>query len=478
MDELLIVHGTVITMDPGRRVIDDGAVAIRGERIIEVGETGQMMGRRSAKRVIDAGDMVVMPGFIDAHAHAGHGLLKSIGCDNSEAWYDACEQIYTRGSTKAFWFAESSLSALERLQNGTTLGVSYLGGGESFNPIDDPKYGDGYCEAVAQIGIRAILAVGPGGPPFPRRYRRWEDGEPTHADVFHEQMLANCQKLIDRWHGAANGKIQLALAFPTPKPGQYTPGTPEFTDLVHRAQTTRALARDNGLLWTMDGHETGTVQFCHEHLDLLGADAFLSHCIDITETEIELCQRTGTTVVHNPSAVYSIMGRCPVPELLDAGATVVLGSDGTAPDRSYDMFRHMWQCMHYHRRHFRDPEIMPPGKLLEMVTIDAAEGLGLGDELGSLEAGKKADLIMVDMRKPHLYPAHMPVSRLVYYAKGSDVDTVIVNGEILMENRRIRGVDETAILDAAQQEMELALDRTGLRPQLELRNGFWGGSHY
>ena len=117
-------------------------------------------------------------------------------------------------------------------------------------------------------------------------------------------------------------------------------------------------------------------------LGLLGANAFMSHAIDLTPGDIEACVATGTSIVHNPSAIMSIRGRCPVPELIDAGVTVALGSDGAAPDRSYDMFRHMFQCMHYHRRHFRDSGVLPHGKLLEMVTIDAARALGLEREIG------------------------------------------------------------------------------------------------
>ncbi len=479
MLDILITNGIVITMDPVRRIIEDGAVAIQEDKIVAVGETAVLTTTYpDAKQTINAKNMVVMPGIIDAHAHAGHGLVKTIGSDDAELWYHACEKIYTQGSTPDFWYAESQLSALERLKTGTTFGVSYLGGGESFNATDDVSFGDGYCRAVEKIGIRAMLAAGPGGPPFPRHYIRWNGDIPRDDRVTHEQMLDTCEQLIDQWHGQVEGKMHICLSFPTPKPGQYTPGTAEFDNLVHRARETHALAQKHNLLWTMDGHETGTVAFTHEHLGVLDERAFLSHCIDITEEEIAICQQTGTKVVHNASAVYSIMGRCPVPELLDAGVTVMIGSDGTAPDRSYDMFRHMWQCMHYHRRHFRDPEILPPGKVLEMITIDAAHGLGLGDELGSLEVGKKADVVLVDMDKPHLYPLVMPAHRLIYFAKGSDVDTVIVNGEVLMAGRQVKHIDEKEVLAMAQTEMSKALDRTGLWSYLETRDNFWGKTHY
>ena len=167
-----------------------------------------------------------------------------------------------------------------------------------------------------------------------------------------------------------------------------------------------------------------------------------------------------------------------MPELLDAGVTVLLGSDGVAPDRSYDMFRHMFQCMHYHRTYFHDPSYLPAGKVLEMVTIDAARGLGMEDEIGSLEAGKKADIILVDLYKPHLYPLNMAPYRIACYANGADVDTVFVNGKLLMENRQVKTVLESEVLDLAQTAIEKAIDRTGLQSLLEIPEHFWGHSRF
>jgi cytosine/adenosine deaminase-related metal-dependent hydrolase len=174
----------------------------------------------------------------------------------------------------------------------------------------------------------------------------------------------------------------------------------------------------------------------------------------------------------------SIRGRCPVPELIDAGITVALGSDGIAPDRSYDMFRHMFQCMHYHRRHFRDPAVLPHGKVLEMATIDAARALGLAGDIGSLEAGKKADIILVDLFKPHLVPLNMPVHRITSFANGADVCTTIVDGRILMENGAVTSVDEADVLERAHAACERMLDRTGLRAMLEPPANLWGATHY
>ena len=238
------------------------------------------------------------------------------------------------------------------------------------------------------------------------------------------------------------------------------------------------LARRHGLTFTQDGHRAGTLRYAHEQLGLLGETSFMSHAIDLTAEDIAACVATGTRIVHNPSAIMSIRGRCPVPELLDAGVTVALGSDGIAPDRSYDMFRHMFQAMHYHRRHFRDAGVLPHGKVLEMVTIDAARALGMEREIGSLEPGKKADIILIDLFKPHLMPLNMPVYRVTCFANGADVCTTIVNGQVLMEDGKVTTVDEADVMEQAQRATDRMLERSGLSHLLASPATLWRAAHY
>jgi cytosine/adenosine deaminase-related metal-dependent hydrolase len=142
------------------------------------------------------------------------------------------------------------------------------------------------------------------------------------------------------------------------------------------------------------------------------------------------------------------------------------------------MFRHMFQAMHYHRRHFRDSGVLPHGKVLEMVTIDAAKALGLEAEIGSLEAGKKADVILVDLFKPHLMPLNMPVYRITSFASGSDVCTTIVNGKVLMEDGKVNTVDEAEVMELAQVATDRMLQRTGLQHLLTPPPTLWKVSHY
>jgi cytosine/adenosine deaminase-related metal-dependent hydrolase len=472
--DLLIAGGTVLTMDPARRVIEQGAVAVRADRIVAVGTFADLDRQFDAARRLDARSKVVMPGLIDGHGHAGHGLLKSLGTDMPGEWYQACDVIYAKGSTEDFWRADALLTATERLMFGVTTGVTFFGGGDSVMRTDAARYGDAHLGAVQQVGVRWFLAVGPRRPPFPRTYVDWSGGTAREVSVTFDDQIRVCEELVGRWHGRAGGRVHLAMMFPTHHPETDALAAAGHAELVRQARAARDVSRRHRLLFTQDGHSRGSVKFAHDELGLLGPDALLSHSTDLTDDEIRICRDTNTRIVHNPSAVASIRGRCPATELIDAGVTVMLGSDGVGPDRSYDMFRHMFQAMRYHRFHFRDPSVLPAGKVLEMVTIDAARALGLDQEIGSIEPGKKADLILVDLRKPHLYPFNMPVYRVAYFANGNDVDTVIVDGRVLMERREVKTVKVEEVLDLAQAETEAALRRTQLEHLLAIPERFWG----
>ncbi len=474
MADLLVTGGVVITMDPARRIIEDGAVAVCADRICDVGTRAEVESRHKANRVIDATRKAILPGLIDGHAHAGHGLIKTMGGGRGQLWYQACETAYTLGSTEGFWHAEAQLAALERLRFGVTTGVSLLGGGDSIMRTDEPAYADAHCTGVLAVGTRSVVAIGPTRPPFPRTYARWNGSSREDSPVSFEQQMQTCRRVIDTWHRTHGLRITIAMLTPTLRDEHVTGLDPAVLEEAKRqALVARSLSRENGTLFTQDGHTRGSVAYA-DALGLLGPDALLSHATDLTREEIMICSNTDTKIAHNPSAVASILGRCPVPELLDAGVTVCLGSDATAPDRSGDMFRHMQQCMHYHRTHFRDASYLPPGRVLEMATIDAAAALGMEREIGSLEIGKKADVILVDLARPHLYPAHMPAFRVTCYANGNDVDTVIVDGRVLMEGRRVSSVDEDRVLDSAQMECDAMLDRTGLRGLLDMPPDFFG----
>lgn len=474
--DLIITGGTVISMDATRRIIDRGAIAISSDRIVAVDGADEIGARYSAARTIDASGKAIIPGLIDVHAHAGHGLVKTMGMEQGNHWEEICNAAYTTGSTPEFWHAEAKLAALERLHFGVTTGVSLLGGGDTIMRTDDVAYGRAHCEGVKEIGTRSVVAVGPTRPPHPRTYATWRDGSRSDRPVSFEQQFEVSRKLVQEWHG--KDRINIALLYPVLRDEhEKSMAADDYALAVEQAQDVRAFSREAGVLFTQDGHWRGSVTRA-QALGLLGPDALLSHAIDITPEEIRIVADTGTRIAHNPSAIASILGRCPVIELMEAGAVVAIGSDATAPDRSGDMFRHMQQCMHYHRTHFRDPRVLPPGKALEMVTIDAATALGLDADIGSLEAGKKADVVLVDMARPHLAPFHMPAFHLIYFANGNDVDTVVIDGEVLLEGRRPVRVDTVTVIEEANREADALVTRMGLQAMIGQPEGFFGRSRY
>jgi cytosine/adenosine deaminase-related metal-dependent hydrolase len=478
MADLLVSGGTVLTMDGARRVIEDGAVAVSGGRIVAVGPRAEVAAVYPAPRVIDATRRLVMPGLIDVHAHAGHGLIKSMGIATPGAWEELCGTVYTVGSTPEFWRAEAELAALERLRFGVTTGVSLLGGGDTIMRSDRPDHAAAHAEGVVAVGVREVLAIGPTRPPHPRTYAEWIDGERHDRPVGFEEQLATSLAVLREWHDTHDGRIRVALLTPVLRDEHVgSLGPVLLAEATEQTKRVRALAREAGVVFTQDGHWKGSIRRAAE-MGILGPGTLLSHCIDIDADEIALVAETGTAVAHNPSAVASILGRCPAIELMEAGAIVALGSDATAPDRSADMFRHIQQAMHYHRTHFRDPSVLPAGKALEMATVDGAAALGLAHEIGSLEPGKCADIVLLDLARPHLAPFNMAPLRAAAFANGNDVHTVIVGGEVVLDDRRATRVDEAAIIAAADREAGWMIERTGSRALLDLPAAFFGATRY
>lgn len=472
--ETLLTGGCVMTMDPARRVIEQGAVAVTGGKIVAIDHAAELGEQVQVDRVVDCTGHVIFPGLIDVHAHAGHGLIKTMGMHGGDRWEDICGEVYTQASPPEFWYAETRLAALERLRFGVTTGVSLLGGGDTIMRTDHPDYAAAHCRGVAEVCTRSFVAVGPTRAPHPREYADWPDGQRRTYPVSFEQQMETCRQIVDDWHDTHAGRIHIAMLYPVLRDEhERDMAADDYASACNQVQIVRKYARDKGLVFMQDGHWRGSIRRA-EKLGLLGPGALLSHCIDLHEDEIASVAATDTKIAHNPSANASIMGRCPATEMMDAGATVALGSDATAPDRSADMFRHMQQAMHYHRRHFRDADVLPIGKVFEMCTIGAARALGMADQIGSLEVGKQADIVTVDLRRPHLYPPHMPVHRLVCFANGNDVSNVMIGGELVLKEGKATRVNEAEILQDAAEQAQLMIDRIGGESDLHLPPDFWG----
>ncbi|UVC09442.1 amidohydrolase family protein [Rhizobium sp. TH2] len=450
---LLIEGGVVVTMDAGRRVFQKGHVLVSEGRIVAVGEAA--IDPPAGAELIDASGMVVMPGLIDTHAHAGHTLTKGLG-DDSEQWMNVTGRIYAQATDSEFWAAEAGLSACERIKCGTTTSALLFGGGPDIMRTDDAEAAEAHLDVIADMGLREVLAVGPNRRDSPWAYRKYGQGSYTEFEISPEAQLSVSVALIDRWQGR-NDRLHIAMSLPV-----FTARELEDEHIHAICRQVRDLARQKGVLLVQDGHRDGSIAANAERLDLFDGRSLLAHCIDLTEADIAVLKRTGAKVAHNPSALMSVYGRCPAPELIEAGVTVSLGTDAAAPDRPFDMFRNLFQAHRYHARHFRDDAVLPPMQLLEMATIEGARALCMEDEIGSLEPGKRADIVLVNMRQPHLWPPVHPVQRLVRFANGADVDTTIVGGRILMRGRQLVGMDENAILDRAERAFHRMAERAQL----------------
>lgn len=476
--DILVTGGTVVTMDAGFRVIERGAVALRGDRIVAVGPADELAPRYEAIRTIDAGGKIVLPGLIDAHAHAGHGLTKGLAEGRGGTrWLELMERLYHRAATPEFWYAEGLLSATERLKFGVTTGLAMPG---SSPRIDDLRPAGESIRAYEEVGLRYVLAIGPPDGPWPRKFVRWQDGRPSERSVTLEEALATSEEAVQTFNGRSGVRIRISLGPSSLAPGYAPDAARASEEALLQARELRRLADTYGVSLHTHAYGGMIFQAARDYPELLGHDLSLAHCTGIGPDEVQLLADAGVSVVHGPYTHAYIAARCPVVELVEAGVTVAIGTDGSAPDRSFDLLAQVHPAMQLQRVHFADAAALPAGKALAMVTIDAARALGLDRDLGSLEVGKKADLIVVNARQPHLAPhaAALAPLRLAYAASGADVETVIVNGWVLMERRRLLTVDEAAVLALAQREADALLDRGAAREALDLPAGFWTGARY
>ena len=320
-----------------------------------------------------------------------------------------------------------------------------------------PEAAEAHLDAVRAVGVAEILAVGPNRPSGPDRYSNWSSGSARDRSVSPRAQLEVSDTLVRRHHESTGGLIRLAVSLPVFSADELSEAGPDGSAALSDAA--RELARRHEVLLVQDGHRDGSIALAADTVGLGGPRALFAHCIDLTARDIECLQRSGAAVAHNPSALMSVFGRCPAPELAAAGIRVALGSDAPAPDRPFDMFRIMFQAHRYHARHFADDTVLPPWQVLEMATIGGARALGLDHEIGSLEPGKRADIIVVDGRRPHLWPPAEPVHRLTRFANGADVATVMVGGRILMQDGKVLSVDENRGFDEAREAYELMLRR-------------------
>jgi cytosine/adenosine deaminase-related metal-dependent hydrolase len=481
MEDLLFHDATVVTMDRDRSILERTSVAVESGRIVEVGPASAMRNKYASARVVDCRRKALLPGLVDLHGYLGGSLLKSVGQSLAGgARRTMLEDLLPAATDEEWWEVDAQLSALERLKMGTTCMFSMMGGNGT--RTDDVVFARIAARELDRIGLRTRIGFGPARPPWPRRYAYWRAGVRSERDVSFEEVIGNCDRLLTDHRERSDGIVDYGVALSRiGNRNEHDPvWSPEREHWVKtQAEAIAHLRRKHGVtFWT---HVYGNaIEYAYEEkLDLLGPDSILSHCTGISERAIAIMRETGSHAAHHPRAarIYTYPGRCPVPELIDAGVNVALGADSPST-HNCDLFLDMKAAIDQQRIHFKDARVLPPGKALEMATIDGYKALRLDHELGSIEPGKQADLITVDLYQPHLAPYDMLIYRLVYNATGKDVADVTVAGRLVMEDRQMLTVDEGEVLDRAQSVYSRFVERAKLQPLTRNPVDFWSASRF
>ena len=459
MWDLLLTNGIVITVDPSHHLYQKGYVAVTGDTISAIGPMEELPAEATAKRVLDCAGHAILPGLIDGHGHGGHCLIRSLGEHLDDGWEVMAEDIYYRCSDPEFWRAEGALAAAERLKFGTTTGVSMIGNCPRMDTIE-PLAAN--LEGSSAVGIRQLSGIGCAYGHYPKIARTWHpDGTFTDFATLPETAYKTTEQAVRE----LNGRFPRAVCIVATSRMGCRPGESVEANIRHNQEMLR-ISREYNVPLHAHAYQND-VQFLFDHnRDALTPNLSLTHSTGYSQRELDILAETGAYVFHGPTTHAHIVGHCPVQKMLEMGIHVAVVTDGTAPDRSYDLWRDMKNVQLFQRYEHRDGSLLPCGKVLELVTIEPARALGLDKLVGSLEVGKKADIITVDMEQPHLAPfGVMPVQRLVYHAMGQDVDNVIVDGVFMVENRRLTQMDERTILRDASAALERAMSRLG-RPDV------------
>lgn len=431
MADIIIKNAYVLTMDPDLGDIENGVVVIENGLIKEVGRsTGS-----TADKVIDAGGCVVMPGLINTHCHAGMTLFRGYADDmHLKEWLE--DRIWPAEAklTEDDIYIGSLLACLEMIRSGTT----------SF--ADMYIHMDRVAQAVKESGIRAALSYG-----------MIDFGNKEKADA----ELKEGGRFVSLWNGKADGRI-------TTMYGPHAPNTCSREFLIRvKEQAVKDNVRIHIHVLETEAelnYMKGNFGMCSIHflkdIGFWGTDVLAAHCVWLSDGDIKILAEHGVNISHNPvSNMKLASGIAPVAKLLASGANVCLGTDGCASNNNLDMFEEMKTAALLQKVGTMDPTALPARQVLEMATVNGAKALGI--KSGALKEGYNADMIIVDMRKPHLTPLHDVASQLVYAASGKDVRTTIVAGKVLMEDFRVICLDEQDILGKAVQTSKDLAARIG-----------------
>ena len=424
--DILVFNGTILTMDDQNTVIPDGLLTVEGDRISSIRKNGK--GSILAHKEIDAEDGLILPGLINSHTHAAMTLFRGLADDLPLMEWLNNYVFPVEGKMDAdFVRVGSLLACAEMILSGTTTFCDmYL-------------FEEEVAKAAKESGMRCL--VGEVLYDFP---------SPNYGSV--EKGFTYTKELIERWK--EDPLVDIAVE----PHSLFTCGV----DLLHEANDL-ALNSDVPLILHVAETRAELEQIEKQYgkrpvqhlmdLGLLGPHLIADHCVYINESEIEVLAEHKVSVVHNPESNMKLAsGFAPVPEMIAKGVTVGLGTDGCASNNNLDLFAEMDMAAKLHKVNKLDPTVMDAQTLFKMATIDGARALGFEKVTGSLEVGKRADLIIIDTKKPHLIPMYNPYSHLVYAAGGHDVKHSIINGSIVMEDRKLLTLEVEDIMEQAKEQ--------------------------
>lgn len=443
--DLLVTNAHLFTMrGEGVGYVGDGALAIRDSRLVAVGSTLELAQSYHADEHLNATGCAVLPGLIDAHMHTRYAIVRGVAQDVSN-WMQMALALFSKHITPEAALAGTRLNVLEAVLAGTTTFGDYL-----------PPY-PGWAEVFAEAGVRARLtpsinALPPGG------MAGWKLGDLYPLDdVAGEGAIEAALAVCDRWHGAENGRITTMLG-------------PQGPDMLSREQllAIKRIADERGLMIHMHvaqgdreidqmvkRYGKRTPDYLQE-IGLLDQQLLAVHLTEATDEETDLIAASGARMALCSGSIGIIDGIVPpAHRFREAGGIVALGSDQASGNNCNNIFNEMKLTALFNKIRFRNPEIMPAWEVLRMATIEGAHAIGLGDQIGSLEQGKQADFILVDVMAPNLLPVleeplRTIVPNLVYAGTGKEVQTVVIAGQIVVKDRTLLTLSESDIRDEAQ----------------------------
>ncbi len=449
--DFVLYGGTVVTMDASRQVFDPGMVAVRGDAIVAVGWESKLREAYQGREEWDCTGKVVLPGLVNAHTHLPMSLLRGLADDlRLDVWlHGYILPMESRFVNPEFCRLGTLLSCAELIRSGVTCFA------------DMYYFEDEVAWAAVQAGMRGIC-----GETIMKL--------PTPDATSYDESLAYCQEFITNWKGH-----ELIVAVPAPhSPYMCTAEIlQEAAQMAHKHEVPLQIHIAETALEVEESVEEKDMTPVRwlENVGLLEAEVIAAHCVHVNNEDMHILARHGVGVAHNPTSNLKLAsGFAPVVQMQEHGVAVGIGTDGSASNNDLDMWCEMHIAALLPKVLNNDPTALPAARALAMATIEGARALHLDHLIGSLEVGKRADLIVVDTSGVHAMPhfettGQNVYSRLVYSAKSSDVCHVMVNGQVLMRDRQLLTVDEEAALLEAR-ELSRKVNRFFIRREKDLLN--------